>query len=106
MPDDSKDRSYVVKMALRNALKLIPGLEQKNQRQERGYRGAQAAAGAQRVGQRDCEEAGQCGLRIRYPRRGTARSNLAALPPTSRAVTISWFLSWQPGRPALFDCEF
>jgi len=50
MPDDSKDRSYVVKMALRNALKLIPGLEQKNQRQGRGYRGAQAAAGARRYG--------------------------------------------------------
>ena len=50
MPDDSKDRSYVVKMALRNALKLIPGLEQKNQRQGRAYRGAQAAAGARRYG--------------------------------------------------------
>ena len=25
MPDDNKDHSFIVKMALRNALKLIPG---------------------------------------------------------------------------------
>jgi hypothetical protein len=30
MPDDNKDHTFIVKMALRNALKLIPGLSKKN----------------------------------------------------------------------------
>ena len=29
MPDDNKDHTFIVKMALRNALKLIPGLSKK-----------------------------------------------------------------------------